>query len=167
KKYSFDLEKAKSLLAAAGVTKLDTVINYSGTSGPVPEFAAMAQIFQGDLAKIGVNLKVEPLDNATWTDTAVKAAYKGFAIGMPGNFGAQDATSGLATGAYGIANPFTGFKSDAYIQLVQSASAELDPAKRKELYSKINDLLLDECFATAVCSFLQAWAATLKVHDVG
>ena len=97
----------------------------------------------------------------------MKAGYKGFAVGMPGNFGAQDATSGLATGAYGIANPFTGFKSDAYTKLVQSASAELDQARRKGLYSQINDLILDECFTMAVTSFLQAWAASLKVHDVG
>ena len=67
----------------------------------------------------------------------------------------------------GSPNPFTGFKSDAYTKLVQSASAELDQARRKGLYSQINDLILDECFTMAVTSFLQAWAASLKVHDIG
>jgi peptide/nickel transport system substrate-binding protein len=165
-KYSFDLDKAKSLLNGAGITQLDAVVNYAADSGPVPEFAQMAQIFQSDLAKIGVALKIEPLPTATWVDTAVKAAFKGFGIGMPGNFGAQDATSGLATGAFGVTNAFTGFKSDTYTQLVQAAATEPDATKRKELYGKINDLILDESFTMTLSSFLQASASTVKVHDV-
>ena len=106
--YPFDLDKAKSLLAAAGVSSFDTVITYA-TVGEVAEFSTMAQIYQADLAKIGINATLEPLDNASWTDAAVKAAYKGLAVGHPGGFGAQDATSGLQTGAYGIANTFTNF----------------------------------------------------------
>ena len=61
------------------------------------------------------------MDNATWVDTAVKAAYKGLAIGQPGGFGGQDATSGLQTGAFGVANAFTNFKDETYTQLVQAA----------------------------------------------
>jgi ABC-type transport system substrate-binding protein len=142
------------------------VVNYAADSGPVPEFAQMAQIFQSDLAKIGVNLAIEPMETALWTKTATNAAYKGFGIGMPGNFGAQDATSGLATGAFGAANSFTGFKSDTYTQLVQSAASELDANKRKELYSRINDLILDECFTMTLSSFLQSSATTAKVHGI-
>ncbi|MBV9582579.1 MAG: hypothetical protein JO057_28680 [Chloroflexi bacterium] len=165
-RYTFDLDKARSLLNGAGVTQVDSVVNYASDSGPVPEFAQMAQILQSDLSKIGVNLTIEPLETAIWVQTAVSAGYKGLGIGMPGNFGALDATSGLATGAYGVVSPFTGFKSDTYTQLVQAASAELDPAKRKDLYSKINDLLLDECFTMATCSFLQSSATTTRVHGV-
>ena len=96
--YPFDLDKARSLLAAAGVSSFDTIINYANT-GEIAEFSTMAQIYQADLAKIGVNATIQPLDNATWTDSAVKATYKGLAVGHPGGFGAQDATSGLQTGA--------------------------------------------------------------------
>jgi peptide/nickel transport system substrate-binding protein len=164
--YTFDLDKAKSLLNSAGVTQLDAVVNYASDSGPVPEFAQMAQIFQSDLAKIGINLKIEPLQTAIWVQTATTAAFTGFGIGMPGNFGAQDATSGLATGAFGVANPFTGFHSDDYTQLVTAAASELDAARRKELYSKINDLILDESFTMTLSSFLQSSITTNRVHNV-
>ena len=39
-RYTYDLEKARSMLAAAGVTQLDTVMNYSGNSGRCPSSQA-------------------------------------------------------------------------------------------------------------------------------
>jgi peptide/nickel transport system substrate-binding protein len=163
--YPFDLDKAKSLLASAGVSNFDVVVNYV-TTGEVAEFATMAQIYQADLAKIGVTATIQPLDNATWTDAAVKAMYKGIAIGHPGGFGAQDGTSGLQTGALGIANTFTNFKDDDYTQTVKAAATELDTAKRKQLYSRINDIILDNCFTMPLCSLLQVSVSTSNVHGI-
>jgi peptide/nickel transport system substrate-binding protein len=165
KTYPFDLDKAKSLLASAGVPSFDTVITYA-TVGEVAEFSTMAQIYQADLAKIGINATLEPLDNASWTDAAVKAAYKGLAVGHPGGFGAQDATSGLQTGAFGIANTFTNFNDPEYTQTVQAAAAETDAVKRKQLYSQINDILLDNCFTMPLCSLLQVSLSNSKVHGI-
>src|SRR3569833_584685 len=51
--FSFDLNKAKSLLAQAGVTNLSFPINYSTGLYPT-EYAAMAQVYQSALATIGV-----------------------------------------------------------------------------------------------------------------
>src|SRR5215471_5360053 len=130
--YAFDLDKAKSLLQTAGVSNFTAELNYV-TAGPIQEFTQLAQVYQADLAKIGVNLNIQPMDNGTWSDTAVKAAYRGMAIGMPSGFGGQDATSGLQTGAFGAANAFSNFKSDTYTQLVQSAGSEADADKRKQL----------------------------------
>lgn len=163
--YTFDLDKAASLLKSAGVGNFTTEMNYS-TTGPVQEFGQLAQFYQADLAKIGVTLNIVPMDNATWVNTAVKAQYKGMAIGQPGGFGGQDATSGIQTGAYGAANAFTNFKDDTYTELVKSAGSEIDPGKRKQLYSQINDLILDQCFTMNVSSYLAVSVATAKVHGV-
>jgi len=165
KTYPFDLDKARALLAQAGVPSFETVITYV-TTGEVAEFSTMAQIYQADLAKIGVTATIEPLDNATWTDAAVKAAYKGLAVGHPGGFGAQDATSGLQTGAFGIANTFTNFKDDEYTQTVKAAATELDITKRKQLYARINDIILDNCFTMPLCSLLGASVSTTRVHGI-
>jgi peptide/nickel transport system substrate-binding protein len=164
-RYPFDLDKAKALLASAGVPGFDTVITYA-TVGEVAEFSTMAQIYQADLAKIGINATLQPLDNATWTDAAVKASYQGLAVGHPGGFGARDATSGLQTGAFGIANTFTNFNDPDYTQTVQAAAAEIDTTKRQQLYSKINDILLDNCFTMPLCSLLQVSLSTSKVHGI-
>jgi peptide/nickel transport system substrate-binding protein len=163
--YPFDLDKARSVLASAGVPGFDTVITYA-TVGEVAEFSTMAQIYQADLAKIGINATLQPLDNATWTDAAVHASYQGLAVGHPGGFGAQDATSGLQTGAFGIANTFTNFNDPEYTQTVQAAAAETDAATRKQLYSKINDILLDNCFTMPLCSLLQVSLSNSKVHGI-
>ncbi len=163
--YSFDLDKAKSLLASAGVPGFETVITYA-TVGEVTEFSTMAQIYQADLAKIGVNATLQPLDNATWTDAAVKASYQGLAVGHPGGFGAQDATSGLQTGAFGIANTFTNFSDPDYTQTVQAAAGETDATKRQQLYSRINDIILDNCFTMPLCSLLQVSLSTSQVHGI-
>ena len=40
----------------------------------------------------------------------------------------------------------SGFVSDTYTQLVTAANAEPDKAKRKQLYTQLNDLFLDESF---------------------
>jgi peptide/nickel transport system substrate-binding protein len=164
-RYSFDLDKAASLLKSAGAGNFTTEMNYS-TTGPVQEFGQLAQFYQADLAKIGVTLNIVPMDNATWVNTAVKAQYKGMAIGQPGGFGGQDATSGIQTGAFGAANAFTNFKDDTYTELVKSAGSEIDPAKRRQLYSQINDLILDQCFTMNVSSYLAVSVATAKVHGV-
>jgi peptide/nickel transport system substrate-binding protein len=165
KTYPFDLDKAKSLLASAGVPSFETIINYA-TVGEVAEFSTMAQIYQADLAKIGVTATIQPLENASWTDAAVKAMYKGLAVGHPGGFGAQDGTSGLQTGAFGIANTFTNFKDDDYTQTVKAAAVELDATKRKQLYSRINDIILDNCFTMPLCSLLQVSVSTNNVHGI-
>jgi peptide/nickel transport system substrate-binding protein len=164
-RYTFDLDKAASLLKSAGVGNFTTELNYSNT-GPVQEFGQLAQFFQADLAKIGVTLNIAPMDNATWVNTAVKAMYKGLAIGQPGGFGGQDATSGLQTGAFGAANAFTNFKDETYSQLVQAAGSEIDPAKRKLLYAQINDIILDQSFTNNVSSYLAVSVATAKVHGL-
>ncbi|HEU0168325.1 MAG TPA: ABC transporter substrate-binding protein, partial [Chloroflexota bacterium] len=61
--YAFDLDKAKSLLAQAGVSNLNVEI------WPVslyPELKDFAQIQQADLAKIGVTLTIKSVDLAAW-----------------------------------------------------------------------------------------------------
>ena len=46
-----------------------------------------------------------------------------------------------------------GFYDDTYKSLVQSASTEPDANKRKQLYSQINDFLLDASYSMAICQY--------------
>ncbi len=163
--YGFDLDRARSLLASANVSAFSTTINYS-TTGPIDDFAQLAQMYQADLARIGVSALIQPMDSATWADTSLKAAYAGLAIGMPSGFGFQDAASGLGSGAFGVANAFSGFTDETYKQLVGRAGSETDPDKRKRAYSDINDLILDQSFALTVSSFLQTSVWRANVHGI-
>ncbi|HEU0166328.1 MAG TPA: ABC transporter substrate-binding protein, partial [Chloroflexota bacterium] len=62
--YTFDLAKAKSLLQQAGVTSLEMDFLPNPPSTAQPD--GFGQIYQADLAQIGIKLNIKELDNATW-----------------------------------------------------------------------------------------------------
>ena len=71
--YTFDLTKAKALLAQAGYahTKLSFTVGYLPGDTPAIQ---MAQIFQADLAKIGVTANLQGVPIATYTQIIQKVA---------------------------------------------------------------------------------------------
>ena len=74
--YAFDLDKARSMLAQAGVA---TPLNLDMLPFPgIPELTDLATIYQSDLAKIDVNINLLKVDVATWLDQANNRKYKGF-----------------------------------------------------------------------------------------
>ena len=76
--FSFDLDKAKSLLQEAGVSttlELEMVFNSQNA-----EQGAMSQIWQSDLQKIGVTLKLRGLESAVLLPMWHNQTYKGFYI---------------------------------------------------------------------------------------
>lgn len=58
----------------------------------------------------------------------------------------------LTGGATNPSNNNSGYSSDAYTQLTNAAATETDPQKQRQLYSQLNDLLLDAAFNTALAS---------------
>jgi peptide/nickel transport system substrate-binding protein len=147
--YPFNLDKAAALLSAAGVSNLATEITYS-TASFAGEYASTAQIYQADLASIGVTTTLKPVDGPTFTQQGFALSYAGLRIGAGGGANVVDAASLLQGGnAYNYANNFSGYKDDAYGNLVNTASSEPDTARRKQLYSQLNDYLLDQSFTYA------------------
>jgi peptide/nickel transport system substrate-binding protein len=145
--YNFDLEKAKSLVAQSGLSDvaLDFVYNAN-----ITETGSLAQIYQADLASIGVNLNLTQVDNATFLDSVNKLNYHGV-IGLAGFQSAFEPATGLTSSKnFNPLSNAAGFKSDQYAQLINAANIEPDLAKRKALYSQLNDILLEESFLMIV-----------------
>jgi peptide/nickel transport system substrate-binding protein len=164
--YSFDLDKAAALLQQAGVTNAESEITYS-TSGYGSEYASIAQIYQADLAKIGFTTTLKPVDGPTFTQQGLSRTYTGVRIGAGGGASAVDASSLLQGGnAYNYANNFSGFQDDTYTQLVTAASTEPDVNKRKQLYSQLNDYLLDQSFTFAFSLYPFIIAVGPTVHNL-
>ena len=164
--YSFDLDRAAALLKAAGVSSADTEITYS-TSGYASEYASIAQIYQADLAKIGVTTTLKPVDGPTFTQQGLSITYAGLRIGSGGGAAVADASSLLQGGnAYNYANNFSGFKDDAYAQLVSAASTEPDTTRRMQLYAQLNDYLLDQSFTFAFSLYPFIIVAGPNVHKL-
>ena len=73
KTYSFNLDKAKSLLQQAGVSGLQTDVIVTAAS-PVNALGFL-QIYQADLASIGVTLNIKTYDPATWAGNVLGHTY--------------------------------------------------------------------------------------------
>jgi peptide/nickel transport system substrate-binding protein len=145
--YAFDLDKAKTLLSQAGVSNLQLDFVYAPT---LPEYATIAQIYQSDLAKIGVTLNVKNMEIAALFDVIHHQKYNGFYT-LNDSWAAMEPVSMLAVGA--SLNPKinnAGFSDDSYTQLVAKTAAEPDAAKRKQMYSQLNDFILDQSFGMPI-----------------
>ena len=59
-----------------------------------------------------------------------------------------------------------GYKNERYAQLIADGAAEPDPAKRKPIYSQLNDILLDDAFVMVIAPYPPRLVTTAAVHDV-
>lgn len=162
-RYTFDLDKAKALLQQAGVSNLQFDFVYSSVS---PEIASLAQIYQADLATIGVTLNLKPLESAVFNQTTNSLNYTGLAASNVGFI--QIEPSSLAS--LSVWFKYTGndeaYQSDQYTQLVTSAATEPDATKRQQVYSQLNDLILDESFVILPAPLLQLFVGRSNVNGL-
>jgi peptide/nickel transport system substrate-binding protein len=140
--FAFDPPKAKAMLAAAGVSNLSFEILYSVAR---PEHQAMANIFQNDLAQIGVNATLKSAELASYFAQVQAVSYNGMAAGSGVSSQLQPQTLLLGVYHSPVIN-VSGYKSDAWAKLVDAVSSEVDTSKRKDLYQQIDQFLLDEAW---------------------
>jgi ABC-type transport system substrate-binding protein len=67
---------------------------------------------------------------------------------------------------YGYANNAAGFYDDKWTQLASSVATEPDAGKRKQLYSEINDYLLDQSFTMAITPYPDIVGTRPNVMDL-
>jgi peptide/nickel transport system substrate-binding protein len=142
-RYTFDLDKARSLLAQAGVTNLE----FDYMANPVnDQTTGFGQIYQSDLAKIGVKLNIKNYDGATWIDQVNNKKYFGVYMAAGTYFNLSPSTAFTNGKAFNPDLNNSGYKTDTYVKLISTGATETDPAKLKDAYSQLNDLILDEAF---------------------
>lgn len=161
--YAFDLDKAKSLLDEAGVAAAEMDFLPSPNN---PEFNLIAQILQADLAKIGIKLNIVRLEQAAWLDQVNNRKYHGmWASTMSVPVG--DPITAFSNGRGTDPNSNNeGYKNEKYTQLIASGAAEPDATKRKQIYSQLNDILLEDAFVMVLAPYPPRLVTTAAVHDV-
>jgi peptide/nickel transport system substrate-binding protein len=164
KSFAFDLDRAKSLLQQAGVAGLELENIIIKSSYPVQE--TFLQVYQADLASIGVKMTPKLVDAATWLDQANNVKYTGM-------WASGDNYANLNPGSLFAVSPGwrvfpnnDGFKDPRWAELVSAANTEADPARQKQLFSDINDYVLDQCFTYAVSNNPVWWVAGAKFHGL-
>jgi peptide/nickel transport system substrate-binding protein len=164
KAFAFDLAKAKSLLQQAGVSGLELENIIIKGSYPVQE--TFLQVYQADLASIGVKMTPKLVDAATWLDQANNVKYTGM-------WASGDNYANLNPGSLFAVSPGwrvfpnnDGFKEPRWAELVSAANTEADPVKQKQLFADINDYVLDQCFTYAVSNNPVWWITSNKFHGL-
>lgn len=142
--YPYDLAKAKALLQQAGVSNVSFTI--PAPSG-FPEFGKFAEIFQADCAKIGVTVKINPMDSAQWYPILLNGTYEAtfsFAGGTQ-LYPTRISLSSNFPGTGNVAWP-DGKAPQAYAEGLAEADATFDPAKQKAALKKMADSFMDEAW---------------------
>jgi peptide/nickel transport system substrate-binding protein len=140
--YKYDVAKAKALLADAGYPNgFETTLSFptsgSGNMVPIP----MNEALQQDLAKVGIKVKLQPVEWASMLTDFFQGRIPGGADAINISLGFVfislwstwfSSTSKVNAGHFG--DP----KVD---DLLTSAARELDPGKRNQIYVQVNDQL--------------------------
>ncbi len=142
KGYEQDIEKAKALVAEAGLDQKPMKLYFNSERVYMKE---TAQIIQQQLKNVGITLEVTPIESAGFFEKVfgTDADYEFYLNGY-GQVGDPDKTVyGMFNGTWGVNLKTT----DELSQLWKDARSTFDPAQRQELYNKIEQLTKDEMVA--------------------
>jgi peptide/nickel transport system substrate-binding protein len=151
--YGYDLDKAKSLLQQAGVSGLETGVLVNGIGAP--QVLAFSQIYQASLAQIGVKLNIQNVEPAVWVDTLInkKPDYTGLWAGTDQIAQLAPSTLFQLSPGWRLENNHSNFVDPMWTDLVNTSLSEVDPAKQKDLYVRLNDYILDQSFTAAIATY--------------
>jgi peptide/nickel transport system substrate-binding protein len=163
KTYTFNLDKAKALLQQAGVSNLQTEI-ITTAAGPLNSLGFL-QIYQADLAQIGVKLNITTYDPASWAASVLGHKYN--AMYATGDVVANLLPINNLNGPTWRPSPNnTDWNPPEWKDLFAQVATEADPAKQKTLYAKLNDYILDQSWAMPMATNPQVLVGTTKLKGV-
>jgi len=147
KDYPYDLEKAKALLAEAGFPNgIDRELVFYAMPVPrpyIPEGKKIAEVVQGDFAKIGVKVKIESPEWSVYLDDTKKGDKDDlYMLGWTGDNGDPDnflfALLDMTTVG---SNNRSFYASEELHKLLAPAQSEPDQKKRSDLYKQAQELI--------------------------
>ncbi len=147
-----DVEKAKALLAEAGVSglTLKLVALTDSTS------QAIAQIIQASMADAGITIEIQPTEDAAYWALGDKTqgdAYKSLELVLMNFAGGIDPTENLVwfrPDQIGVYN-WSFFDSKEFEDLYQKGVVEQDDAKRRMIFNTMEDLMEDSGGFIFIC----------------
>jgi len=161
--YNHDLDKARALFTEAGMIGTEFEMLANNTNAV---YAPMLEILQADLGSMGVKMTITQMDIAGMLGRMNAHQFQAYAAGDNwSNFEPVTPLSADASLNYRVNN--ADFHDETYSRLVSTAAMEPDAAKRKQLYSQINDVLLDESFDIIICSNIIRALTNDKVEGLG
>ena len=140
--YTYDPEKAQKLLAEAGVEGLELTLRTLNTQ----ERLLAAQIIQANLQQIGIKTEIIPLDGGPFWEMGAEAAgdtWKELELWLM-RFGTQpdpyEAAQWFVSDQVGVWN-WERWTNEEYDKLYEEGLSTTDPAKRAEIYLRMQDIM--------------------------
>ncbi len=133
-----DVAKARSLLADAGHPRLPLKLM---VTSEYPETVQVAQVIASNLHEVGIEVRVEVEEFATWLDRQSKGDFDSFLLGWIGNadpfdfYQSQHSCDG--------SNNYQKYCDPETDDLLKRAATEPDPAAREDLYEQVARRIVD------------------------
>jgi peptide/nickel transport system substrate-binding protein len=142
----YDLNKAKQLIAEGGYPNgFESTVMIAPDSrsrgGPT-----LAEILQADLKKIGVTLKIEMQEARVYDERQVASKFD-ISIHTYGRL--KEPGELFQAMVWFKENPEQ-FRSPEYNKLIDEGMATLDDKKKQEIYHRLYEIILDECFCIPI-----------------
>lgn len=174
--YPYDPEKAKAMLAAAGVTDLKTDLWYMPVQRPYnPDAKKMAELMQADLAKVGITAELKTFEWGEYRKRMQAGEHQMGMLGWTGDNGDPDNFMGVLLscgsareGGQNVAK----WCNEDFTKLIDEAKATSDVEKRTELYKQAQVIFHDQApwvpIAHSLVSMpMKKTVVGYKVHPLG
>ena len=146
--YPYDVEKAKALLAEAGVSNLSTDLWYMPVQRPYnPDAKKIAELMQADLAKVGITAELKTFEWGEYRKRLQAGEHQMGLLGWTGDNGDPDNFMGVLLscgsareGGQNIAK----WCNKDFTKLIDDAKLTADQGKRSELYAKAQEIFHEE-----------------------
>lgn len=161
---TFNLQKARGLLDGSGIKDLKLTYPFPTTR---PNTQTYGEIWQADLAKIGVQLTLQAVDEARWLDIgAGKDPNTDLVVWSTARCLLDGAVFwSTQTNYRGGAGNLSrlGYKNPILESLVAQGASEVDPAKRKATYQQLNRIVINDAYNISLVTNSQIWAWSSKL----
>ncbi len=146
--YPYDPERAKELLAQAGVSDLTTDLWYMPVQRPYnPDAKKMAELMQADLAKIGVTAELKTYEWGEYRKRVQGGEHLTGMLGWTGDNGDPDNFMGVllsCTSAREGGSNIAKWCNEEFSALIDQAKQISDVKKRTELYKQAQAIFHEE-----------------------
>lgn len=160
-RYSFNVEKAKQLMAEAGFPGgMDVTLDYISR----PEDTQNAQLYQQMLEKIGIRLTLQPSERVAWVQKSGAGQFEmsAFQTGTPRPD--SDLTLTAYVGAKGPSG-WTGINDERIEKGLEEGRTTYDLAKRVEAYKKVQSVIYEDAYIGFTWRRNGAFALSKAVRD--
>lgn len=174
--YPYDPEKAKALLAEAGVKDLKTDLWYMPVQRPYnPDAKKMAELMQADLAKVGITAELKTFEWGEYRKRLQAGEHQMGMLGWTGDNGDPDnfmnvllSCGSAREGGQNVAK----WCNEDFTKLIDEAKETSDVAKRTELYKQAQVIFHDQApwvpIAHSLVSMpMKKTVVGYKVHPLG